>query len=606
MVSRRFVLGSKYLEYLPGTTVHLFQKEIAEVQYAKENCLIVEAPTGAGKTRALSNLAMECSSPLSSVLLIVSPTNALATQTARDISKQTEGLTVTTWSSRNLREKGIGRNDELLNATMTSNVILSNPDILHLFTQNYYSSRNGRRQRNQTFEQGMSRLGTHVFDEYHSYDERMLASVFTYMIKARALSQCSHHRYVFLSATPNPSLEGLLTEFGISFRKIVQSGSKENNGNSREYRYKLDVEIVTGKIEDFLDLLPSPSEKKPRTLVVFDSFVHQHMVLNKLLSSGYREFPEGNVVSLTGRDTKSKQGQMDWTEAAIIMATSKADLGLNIDDLEQLIMEPGWYTSQFYQRFGRAGRSRPTKVVIVVPPEAEKLLSVTKGDDEGDLGLIMTALTRSNIFSSSRLKNYVGFYLAACEHNLNKPGINEFIKSIQLPNESNLSRLMLKKVESLERNYDPDDRKEIILLKNRLIESFSMLRGQSLEVGFIYKRGDKDLETEEDVCYILSRTSYERPSAPNQPYKILGFLEKPRNIQLSYPTLGNYIEITVPRGNLTRDVFSCYTQRLVSDLTNKSMSGIMSEELRALEWVLNHVEPDQIPPKQVISDEQFI
>jgi len=606
MVSRRFLLCSKYLEYLPGTNVHLFQKEIAEVQKAKENCLIVEAPTGAGKTRALSDLAKGCSSPLSSVLLIISPTNALATQTARDVSNQNLGLTITAWSSRSLREKGIVRNEELLNATMTSNVILSNPDILHLFTQNYYSSRNGQRQRNQTFEQGMSRLGTHVFDEYHSYDERMLASVFAYIIKARALSQCSHHRYVFLSATPNPLLEGLLTEFGLSFRKIVQSGSKENNRNSREYRYKLDVEIATGKIEDFLNLLPSPTDTNPRTLVVFDSFEHQHMILNKLLSSGYREYPEGNVVSLTGRDTKSKQGQTDWSKAAIIMATSKADLGLNIDDLEQLIMEPGWYTSQFYQRFGRAGRSRPTRVVIVVPPEAEKLLSVTKGDDEIDLGLIMTTLTRSNQFSSSRLKYYVGFYLAACEYNINKPGMNGFIKSIQLPNESNFSRLMLRKVEGLDKDYDPDDRKEITLLKNRLIESFCMLRGQSLEVGAIYKRGDKDLETEEDICYILSRTSYERPSAANQPYKILGFLEKPKNIQLSYPTLGNYIEISVPRGNLTRDVFSHYAQRLVSDLTSKSMSGIKSEELRALEWVLNHIEPDQIPPKQVIPDEQFI
>ncbi len=606
MVSRFLSLGPKYLEYLPGTNRHLFQREIAEVQGAKELCLIVEAPTGAGKTRALSDLAMECHSPLSSVMLIISPTNALATQTARDISKQTDGLSIGTWSSKGLKKKGIGRNEELIDTTMNSNVIVSNPDILHLFTQNYYSIRNGERQRNQTFEQGMNRFGTHVFDEYHSYDERMLASVLTYILKARALAQCSHHRYVFLSATPNASLENLLDEFGLSFRKIVQSGTAVPSENFREYRHTLDVEISTGSIDDYLPLLPHPFDTGPRTMVVFDSFSRQHLVLNKLLTLGYKEFPDGNVVSLTGRDTKSKQGQKDWSEAAIIMATSKADLGLNIEGLEQLIMEPGWYTNQFYQRFGRAGRSRATKVIIVVPQEAERLLSLKTGNDEDDLRMIMTTVTRANGFSIPRLKNYVGFYFASCEHNLNKPGMNDIIWSISLPEESNLSRLMLRKLERLERAFDPDDCKEITALKNRLIESFCMIRGQSMEVECSYQRGDGELYTEDDICYILSKTIHNRPIATDQPYRITGFLERPKDIQLSYPTLGNTIEISVSKGYLTRDVFSHYGKRLICDLTGKSISGVREEEIRALEWVLNHIEPDQIPPEEVIPDEQFI
>jgi hypothetical protein len=244
--------------------------------------------------------------------------------------------------------------------------------------------------------------------------------------------------------------------------------------------------------------------------------------------------------------------------------------------------------------------------LIVVPSEAEKLLSLQTGDDEGDLRSIMTALTKTNGFSIFRLKNYVGFYLAACEHNLIKPGISEVIRSISLPEESNLSRLMLRKMERLERDYDPDDRGKISMLKNRLIESFCMLRGQSMEVDCIYKRGDKDLETEEDICYVLSRTAYEKPRSTEQPYRVTGFLDRPKDIQLSYPTLGSTIELVVPKGHLTKDVFSQYAKRLICDLTSKSMSGVRNKELEAMEWVLSRVEPDQIPPEQVILDDQFI
>lgn len=609
MVSREFNIGPRYLPYVPGINPerHRFQLEISNCSDQSESCLIVEAPTGAGKTKALSDLARNYPSSLSNpVTLIVSPTNALASQTVNDILQQAPELSVARWTADQFMMNGVNKNLEMINQCMTKRVIVSNPDMVHLFTQNFYSIRGGHRQSNQTFEQGMSRFGVHVFDEYHAYDERMLASVLSYMIKAREFKSCGHHKYVFMSATPNDDLITLLDKFDFSYKVVTEKETIVDDGQSRMIKGPLKINVSTVGIDQLLHFLPDSGEASPRCLIVFDSFAKQHMILNSLLNGGYSLYPEGNVASLTGRDTKSEHGQMPWEEATIILATSKVDLGLNIDHLDRLIMEPGWITTQFHQRFGRAGRQRPCDVIISIPEEGARILETAPDSNLAGLNFVMERLTRTRSFSVEKVEYYIGFQIGACEHNLNKPGLNELIRSISLPQRSAYARKCVRELQRLVNEFDINDKKAIDKIVNRLIESFSMIRGESIEVECTYDRGGQEFNTKENLIYIFSKTKSEKTAGLFNRYRILEFLEKPKDVNLTYPSLDNPILIQVSGGNLNEKVFRTYVRRLEEDLIQSSITGKSTDTMDALHMILTNIELDQLPPLEVMPDDQFI
>ncbi len=608
MASREFVLEPKYLPYAPGSTEHAFQQEIANVRDLREDCLIVTAPTGAGKTHALANLSKSSMGIFAPRLLIISPTNALSSQISHDLKIANSGLKIGRWAAEEFDTYGVLRGLEMINQSQVQETIISNPDLLHLFVQNFYSWRygNNSKQTHRTFEDAMYRFGVHVFDEYHSYDERMLASVISYMLKARALPACKHH-YVFLSATPNPGLLAILSGFGFTFKSLEEKESIAPMENSRLIKNRLEVEVTTGSVKDHLGMLPRPGQNAPRTLIVFDTFASQHLTLNEVLEIGYSLDSNGGVVSMTGRETKSDQGQAEWEHAAIIMATKKADLGLNIDTLQLLIMEPGWYISDFHQRFGRAGRSAPGKVIIVLPEEAKGLLPMDLPSGQPGLDALMAKVTTVRPFSNDRVMMYVGYQLAATEYFTTKAGLKEVLYEIPLPPKAAAARAILRRGKMLPEEFDSHFRPNAEKLVHKLMVSFSLLRGQSLEVNCAYQRPKGELRTKESLLYILSRTDHIKEKRNGASlYLIKGFREKPNDIIVDYPGLTNPIAVAVPGGKLTREVFMRYVDALIEDLEVKTIEGEAGPGLRAYGDVLRTIAPDQLAPLEVQIDDGFL
>lgn len=613
MVERTFVIEPRYLPYAEGTSYHQFQLDMLSVAEQAEDCLIVEAPTGAGKTHVLCELSKRARGQFAPRLLITSPTNALASQICNDLRRTVRELRVRRWAADEFSSNRFERNLELITQAQTEEVIVSNPDLLHLFVQNFYAWRLGpnARIRSRTFDDAMARFGVHVFDEYHVYDERMMASVVSYMIKAKALPVCAHHRYVFLSATPNRYLPEILEEFSFTYRIVREAETSVPPKHGRAIKKKMDVTVTIGDVSEILSLLPSPSSSAPRSLVVFDSFARHEQTLQALLNSGYDLSPTGNIVAMTGRDTKSINGQKPWDEAAIIMATSKADLGLNIDNLELLIMEPGWFDTQFHQRFGRAGRSKESRVVIVLPRENEKvyekLLNMNVTNDLSGLNQIMSKVTTTRPFSNKGVARYVGYQMASTEYLMNKPGMSDRLREITLPQSASHARQNLRKAIDLVKDFEDDLHPHLQNLIDRIVKSFCLLRGQSLEVECVYPRGARELSTKDNLCYILSRTYFEeRQHNSHKTYVITGFRDELADVCISYPGVPNSILVPVPRGTISRKTWESYTSRLIEDLTKKTKYGQTTPSLDALRLVLQTLDPDTVAPLEVTADDMFV
>ncbi len=594
----------RYVPYVPGTEKHRFQIEMECIRKKAKRVLIVTAPTGAGKTYAISALTKNARGPFSGKVLITAPTNALATQICRDLLDMPDPPYVTTWAASEFESNGPRRIIEMINQAQTNDVIVSNPDLIHLLTTNFYARTNVP-QKHRTFEDVLARLEIHVFDEYHAYDERMMASVIAYMLKARQMPACRHHRYIFMSATPRAELPSILSRFGFEYEVIEEGETECNETGSRQVKGALVVEFTDSPVEEILDSeLPSPGQGFPRTLVVFDSFVGQERALWHLISRGYRRDADGDIVAMTGRDTKSEEGQEEWSRAPIIMATSKADLGLNIDGLDKLIMEPGWATSQFWQRFGRAGRGRDANVIISIPPGLGQLLSGPMNDGIKGIDDIITHITKRQDFSDNRVQDYVGFYLAATEHLTRKAGLLDTIREISLPSRAAQARGLMRKIQFMPENeYSGSREARARALTERVIRSVCWLRGQALEVDCTYSRPDRPMTLKENILFILSQTENQYRDGI---YVVTGFKDKPIDAMVSYKGLASNVSITVPHGKPNWTTWSKFVDKLVNSMKTLTNDGEAGEWLKAFEEVLRRLTPDTLPPLEVAADDQFI
>ncbi len=157
-MERNYVLPPQFIKFgdeiINGRRLHSFQSALAHVMEQKEDCLIINAPTGAGKTFAFG-LATGCSSdnPFGGKVvktLILSPTNALISQTFKDLSEEWESqLLVGSFSSRDLRSAGSKRGLEIMERIRNNDITVTNPDIISLLIagQYHWASRDSRKER---------------------------------------------------------------------------------------------------------------------------------------------------------------------------------------------------------------------------------------------------------------------------------------------------------------------------------------------------------------------------------------------------------------------------------------------------------------------------
>ncbi len=234
----------------------------------------------------------------------------------------------------------------------------------------------------QTFFQFFHRV---VFDEFHLVDERMFGLIAPLAVMAGSGLYGTMTRLCLLSATPTdilPTLEALgvpperverIEEQVLDAEAVRAAGGRLLHGDVR-------VELIEAEggvaalLPDIADAAAEGAARGSRTAVIHDS-LRSHEEAERSWAAaaaarGLRFLPDSSIsgqrVGADGRNNRERS----LAEVDLIVATSTIEVGITLDGLNQLYMEPGFDPASAMQRLGRAGRrGDDAKVVIVIDPK---------------------------------------------------------------------------------------------------------------------------------------------------------------------------------------------------------------------------------------------
>jgi hypothetical protein len=593
------VLPALYLPYKQAMT-HAFELDLIDfVEHAdKGDILVLHAPTGAGKTHVILKLTKR----VEGVLLCV-PTNALAAE-VEDTYKNEFSPNVCRWNAEALLERGatpgIPRHERMIDDARNKSLIVSNPDILHLFTQHEYVPENARI-RMSGF--GMRNLDLIVFDEYHAYDERILASILLYIAKTKSAKD-NRQKFIFMSATPDNGLTDALEAIGLSYRtgsEVLPTTEPLDQSEGRMIKGEIEIEISQDSI---LASLPT-SPLSNRTLFIFSKFIDQQNAVRILKRIGLveKDIPEG-FVQITGRKTKSEMGQDSWNHANILLATSKVDVGLNISNLDKIVMEPGWTEQQFWQRFGRAARGKNATVKLHFPDYPGEVLAPLRASKSyPDMSKSIQTLLRTDRHHVDSILRYFGAY-AACYHE-NTPSSADW-KTVDTTHFTGsvktgygLVQIMFRTWEEDVTRDDPGGSGDWMRI---IRQSLRGLRGKALNTRAIYSWSPDDA-VDENIMFILSKTEWHKRG---NDYIIDDFVEKPCDVILHYSLLdGAEASVQARKGYINKKEFLKLSSQMKSTLA-QPLGDPLPPFWEALVAWLQFVFPDDVIPKEVTQEDIFI
>lgn len=344
--------------------LHKTQEALLRMGDMEEDCLLLHAPTGSGKTYGfgLPSLRYEKSPLPDGTLprtLIITPTNALIHQTVRDLENdwKSKSIKVTHISSKCIKAKGWNRALEIYDKVRDADIIVSNPDMITLLMGSYYYRKDGTAERNLRITQWSAlfkNIRFIIFDEYHIYQEDEIARIITFLILSKATGS-NHVKACMSSATPNEKIKNILEKYNIRCKEVTQDLSEQTLGTSLDRKVKGNLKVVftDNDIDSSIEEVIGDTRK---TLFIYNNLKRalnaQDYLYNSHVSYG----------SFLGLDTK--RNQPEAPPERIIIATNKAELGLNMN-IQLAHIEPGLYSENFWQRFGRAARQGQDGEVVV-------------------------------------------------------------------------------------------------------------------------------------------------------------------------------------------------------------------------------------------------
>ncbi len=378
------------------------QHQVDVYKAAATNDIILDlAPTGTGKTKAgLSVLHHNRDRNA----VYIAPTNALIEQQTEAAEKfvRDAGLPhiVKAASARHIkswRDDLVGKRsgEKLYNvlrepATIFPEcgggrpiLLVTNPDIFYYATFFAYN----KLDRGNIASEFYNSFSTVIFDEFHLYDAKQLASLFFYLALSKEFRYFQYNRkVVLLTATPEPACEAAL-------RILKQSGVKIDssiNGESQtehlipsqtavilEIRKQLDRDALIAEIADEV-VQRLNNYPDYNGAVILDS----KDILNRL----YDELKARRLENICGRITGSTpiSQRRNAAQKQVILATSTVDVGFNFEreveperqNLDWLIFSTRDHFS-FWQRLGRVGRvlgkkqtDIPSEAITYLPEQA--------------------------------------------------------------------------------------------------------------------------------------------------------------------------------------------------------------------------------------------
>ncbi len=552
-------------ESFNGIRLHPFQVEIKNVRNQNEDCLFVDAPTGAGKTLAFS-LPTFCNFLTFRRLktLIISPTNVLIHQTEADImeeikkNKSLSNVEIKVLNRNSIRQKDlIKRGVEIMRSFQHFDIIISNPDIISLVLSGFYQTPNMMdnkfSKKMRTPSDIFSEIDVIIFDEYHLYTEEEIGKIIAFMLFSRISGW--NVKFVFSSATPNDDLLSILKTFNFTHRVFKSKIYDSEQVNFRKIRGKIELDIVDTPILKEVEKLDNSWDKK--TLFLFNHKIDAEKAMINLLS---KKVSRSEIFEITGFSSRSKSGEQKSKNIKFIIATNSGEQGLNLD-VTLAHIEPGLHLENLYQRYGRIGR-KGMDGKIVIHTESEIVRHLQPAGSFEDLKPYFATVLSKRETVSSKIERHLGAFMALCNLRMGRTQMKDQIFDEMKKHSTSIAFKMFLEVISFHKeiqtikteNYgDIKDRDDILCWWKETLSSLGFFRGQSRTVDIMINRNNDIFETSEDLVWVKRWTEYEKNTAGENLFVIKRFLEIPQNVSLQFTLPGNYLTISY---NDFRDIFS--------------------------------------------------
>lgn len=443
-INPQYVKQTDELEMIDGKErrLHEVQKRMKLNFEELPEFTIITAPTGTGKSYAFpfpvlkSKKAPKGIDDVQQVRgLIVLPTNALISELTASFRKtyKKQGLIINQLTGPELNKhdvKGIKRWEKAFTIAEESDILITNPDLINFAMHGgYHQYAWNDRTSNTRFSSFLDKFNYVIFDEYHLYDEAQIANILT-LVKLREFflpnekpQKGSVHgvRFFFVSATPEVGLEEIIREDGHN-PEIVTELIVSEEDNARAIHGELEVqffdskdikELIRSKIPELQTVL-----KTKKALLILDRLRNVQELASELKSyfNGYE------IYQSTGYVSKSENHTEKIKSANLIIATNKAEVGVNYD-VEYCIMETGKFFQNFLQRFGRISRGDLTGKVIVAVEKYRKYKRIFKEKRQFnyyDFVELMRLQMQQRTFYTKKIPMYVGEYLWCVENNIKR------------------------------------------------------------------------------------------------------------------------------------------------------------------------------------------
>ncbi|MEM2900681.1 MAG: type I-D CRISPR-associated helicase Cas3', partial [Thermoplasmata archaeon] len=379
-----------------------------EVKNAKEKLIVLDAPTGAGKTLAILLNFIEYNKNTNKSGFFLYPTNELVKdqveaianlldkigekyaiispegisgepENANYIIAQATGETLESISGISDEKTQGARLDWLLKyRTMNkSYILLTNIDTLYLVTKMKYAQPHAWR----ILQEFVNMFGFLSIDEFHLYSGVMYANL-VYLLH---LYKNSLERVVVATATHNE--EGLiLVEESLSTKaRIIKANPKTNSTNVRKVRHPCKIKLIAAPLNIEPEEVASEVKIKEENdlececLVIVDSVVKSHLVYEIL-----RDKYGGSGIEVSEISGLVPKGSRKISR--ITVGTSAIEVG--IDFKTKLLVAESKNASSLIQRLGRVARHCEGEAVLFIPALChskicEELEKMKKNNTEG-------------------------------------------------------------------------------------------------------------------------------------------------------------------------------------------------------------------------------
>ncbi|MGC8726182.1 MAG: DEAD/DEAH box helicase [Thermoplasmata archaeon] len=334
-----------------------FQEDMKGILNQNKRVVILDAPTGSGKTFAFSKLANDMQTTI-----IVLPNNLLGKEVYDSLNSSNPNEVVFL-NAKNVRECVLSYKSKGFSMTKAKAIellisgkkyVVTNPTIMYYIILNYYTS-NKEDMISTLIKNNLSLI---IYDEIHIYTRDQIA-----MILSMCLLFPEKIKILFSSATIQENFKNLVNEiFGKDNVETIKVPRMHNNNNEKNVLIQgpINVTIFQGEITDFIkeniDLI-----KNGKWFIIADSIKNMHMAKKELLNNN---FSINEISMISAYDDPSyeeyeKIRKKEIENKKIIIGSNIVEQGINPPNyFTNYIIEPGVYLNNFIQRTGRIGRGQ--------------------------------------------------------------------------------------------------------------------------------------------------------------------------------------------------------------------------------------------------------